>query len=520
MVNIPTTERKYYNTEKKLNTLAAYSSALLPAAQSMQQVVQEQESIKMDTLGLQARMEMNEITNNWRMQNENNPTDPTALKDLQSQYDEVLGKYREQVDPLYRYNWDIAGNKLKGAFDLQNQTWGFKQKQVNAKRNIADSVSNYLKLAYQYGQEASEDEAMADFEQSYQKLLDYGAKNLGTEEAANLLKNYQEKFVTNYIGGVASKDPQKALDMLQNDEKIKEIVGDDSYKMMNKIIKAEKEKHDFQIQYNQYQTQVDLENELNTMSPFMALNALEEQKDSVSDKWYKAKKNSLMKQTASMSETVADTYTDLLMKSQNISKKNANDILKQSNDLLTDIEDAYGKGELKLDDKAKLIKEVNDIRKEALPEYIEADNTWFSYGIKDANNDFSNTLINSDKVSDAMLEYHRTISQGNYNAESKRKLVKSIVDKYNKDTLTTMSIVKQSFNIAPKNTESEAVYPPRKGAKEFKQGSALKIRSFGYKIKNGLPSFETQSEAEEAYKRGYIQYGDPIIISGVEGYIK
>ena len=218
MAHIPTTERKYYNTEKKLNTLAAYSSAMLPAAQNLQQVIAQQEEIKMDSYALEARMEMNEITNNWRVQNENNPTDPTALKDLQSQYDDVLGKYREQVDPLYRYNWDIAGNKLKGAFDLQNQEWGFAQKQKNARANIARSVDNYIKLAYQYGQEDSEAEAMADFAQSYQKLLDYGAKNLGTEDAANMLKNYQSKFYESYLDGMIENNPDGALKLLNNKE--------------------------------------------------------------------------------------------------------------------------------------------------------------------------------------------------------------------------------------------------------------------------------------------------------------
>ena len=216
MAYIPTTERKYYNTEKKLNTLAAYSSAMLPAAQNLQEVIAQQEEIKMDSYALEARMEMNEITNNWRTQNEGNPTDPTALKDLQSQYDDVLGKYREQVDPLYRYNWDIAGNKLKGAFDLQNQEWGFAQKQKNARANIARSVDNYIKLAYQYGQEDSEAEAMADFAQSYQKLLDYGAKNLGAEDAAKLLGSYQETFYKSYLDGLVEKNPEKALEMLKD----------------------------------------------------------------------------------------------------------------------------------------------------------------------------------------------------------------------------------------------------------------------------------------------------------------
>jgi hypothetical protein len=514
MAHIPTTERKYYNTEKKLNTLAAYSSAMLPAAQNMQQVIAQQEEIKMDSYALEARMEMNEITNNWRIQNEGNPTDPTALKDLQSQYDDVLGKYREQVDPLYRYNWDIAGNKLKGAFDLQNQEWGFAQKQKNARANIARSVDNYIKLAYQYGQEDSEAEAMADFAQSYQKLLDYGAKNLGAEDAAKLLGSYQEKFVTSYLGGVASKDPNKAMKMLTEDKDLKAALGDEQAEVMGKLIKKIKAQREYETQVSQFTTELQLEEDLDKVSPFIALDELEKNKDAVSDKWYKAKKKTLLNQTSAMDETVADTYTDLLIRSQEINKDNANEIMNQSNELLTAIEEASSKGDLKPEDKKKLINEVIAIRKEALPEFIESSNSWFDYGIKDAYADFSNSLINEDNASDAMLEYHRTISNGDYNAEQKRQLAKTITDKYNKNSLIAMSVV--DYKLKPTNVAKNKL-----GNSQFGTMSILskKMKDVS-KQKYGVPTFNTQADAERAYKRGEINIGDTIIISGVRGQVK
>lgn len=489
MAYIPTTERKYYNTEKKLNTLAAYSSAMLPAAQNLQEVIAQQEEIKMDSYALEARMEMNEITNNWRIQNEGNPTDPTALKDLQSQYDNVLGKYREQVDPLYRYNWDIAGNKLKGAFDLQNQEWGFAQKQKNARANIARSVDNYIKLAYQYGQEDSEAEAMADFAQSYQKLLDYGAKNLGAEDAANMLKNYQEKFVTNYIGGVASKDPQKALDMLQNDEKLKEVIGDDSYKMMNKIIKAEKEKQDFQIQYNQYQTQFQLDNELDNMSPFEAMRYLQENESKVSNKWYKAKMQSLEAQSGVNADTRADTYSKYLLQINALSVDNSTDFIRATNDIITNIEKDYGQGRLNPQDKKTLINRLRTSQGKQLPKFIEDNNKWFSYDYEDAYGDFKNSLYNPMLADEALLEYDRTLAQENYDGSKGQDLVKEIVSDYNNKYLDV-------------NTTKAKI-----------------TKSWGYKVLNGFPSFKTMEEAKNAYKDGIIKKGDYVYINGDLGVL-
>ena len=151
MAVVPTTERKYYDNTLKQNTLATYAGALLPAAQNMQEQIAEQQAIKIDTLGTEARMKMNDITNQWRIDNESNPTDELSIKNLQKQYDEVLQSYRGQIDPLYRSQWDIIGNKLKGAFGLQNQEWGIKQKQTNAQNDIVRNMKNYEDIVFGYG---------------------------------------------------------------------------------------------------------------------------------------------------------------------------------------------------------------------------------------------------------------------------------------------------------------------------------------------------------------------------------
>ena len=217
MAKIPTIERQFYNTQKKVNTLSAYAGALLPAAKQLQAMVKEQQDIKIDKLSVDARMRMNDVTNEWRLANQSNPNDPNALQDLQNQYNSILSEYRGQIDPIYRGQWDIVGNKLKGAYDMQNQTWAFAQRQENAKNDIAESMDNYYKLAYSYGQNGSTAEAMADFQVSYDKLLDYGAKNLGTEDAAHLMRNYGKNYVQYYLSGLTEKNPNAALQLLKND---------------------------------------------------------------------------------------------------------------------------------------------------------------------------------------------------------------------------------------------------------------------------------------------------------------
>lgn len=248
MVQIPTTERKYYNVTPKANTLSAYAGALLPAAQDLQNTIKEQQKIKISSLGLEARMKMSDATNQWRLDNESNPNNPAALKDLQNTYNSILGEYRGQIDPLYRSSWDIQGNKLKASFDLNNQEWGFKQRQINTENDIKRDMENYSKLAYEYGQKGSLEQATIDYQQSYDKLLDYGAKNLGTETAANMLSKYRDNFYSSYLLGAIETNPDNALQMLKTDD-VKNVLEPYKIKQFEKKAEAEK-KYLYKMQFD------------------------------------------------------------------------------------------------------------------------------------------------------------------------------------------------------------------------------------------------------------------------------
>ena len=443
-MRIPTTERKFYNTQKKLNTLGAYANALLPVAKEAQQMVKEQQEIKMDALSVDARMRMNDVTNEWRLKNQSNPDDPTALKELQQQYDTILGEYRGQIDPMYRSQWDIAGNKLKGAFDFENQAWGFKQRQENAKNDIARSVDNFYKLAFSYGQNGDVNKAMADFQVSYDRLLDYGAKNLGAEKAAVMLKDYQSEYAKNYIAGLAERNPQAALNALK-DDRIKSALGKDTLNMASKVITVANKQQRLNNKINSYNEQINLDNKLEGMGAFEAIEYLEKNKDLFSQKFYKAKMAQYMNAVGIDAETQADTYTDLLLQVNSIDKsKDAESIINQSNDVLENIETAYAEKRLKLADRKRLISTLNKEQGKQLPKLIETKDKWFSYDYSDAKEDFEGSLTNSGLVSQAMLEYHRTLEQNKdaglkFDGDDERKLVKTIIKKYNNKSLDELS---------------------------------------------------------------------------------
>jgi hypothetical protein len=500
MVTIPTEKRKYYDEVSKTNTLGTYAGALLPAAQQYQEVVKQQQEIKIDSSMTDARLQMDKITNDWREANKDNPNNPEAMKELQANYNQVFSVLRNDIDPLYRQNFDLEANKLKGGYDINNQAWALKQNQENVKYHIRNSINNYLELARNYGSADNGDMATVDFEQSYDKLLDYAAKNLGTEQAAYLLNNYEEKFAKAYINGLSESNPQKAIEVLQNDKKIQKMLGGDALKEAHKIVDKQIKLMKYQQDVSNFENAYKLDEQLSGMSDFDALQTLEANKDNVSEKWYKAKKAGLMNNLGINEETQADTYLDLLTQinsiNSNMKEVKASEFIKQANDVIDNIESEYSKGKLKLADKKRLMSNLNKRQGKALPKLIKEKSSWYSfYDYSDAQEDFNNSLVNSGKTSQAMLEYDRTLAEyeqegREINTETKKNLVRTIVRDY----------TNKQLNESIKNLDTIEA-------------------TLNIKWKDGYRSFETQEDLDKAFELKRVKKGDKIYFKGVLGEI-
>lgn len=176
MVTIPTTDRKYYDTTRKVNAMAEYAGALLPAAKQYQQVVYEAEKSHLVAEESKAKLEMNELTTNWRLQNLRNPFNEESLQQLQVEYDAIISQHRENIDPVLRDKWDMVGNKLKSDFQMSNQTWGFEQKTKNTVVDFNDYVDNTVKLSA-----SNKNATMSDVIHSgQQQLIDGASENFPT----------------------------------------------------------------------------------------------------------------------------------------------------------------------------------------------------------------------------------------------------------------------------------------------------------------------------------------------------
>ena len=226
MVRIPTTERQYYNTTPKVNTLATFTQALIPAAEQYAQTELMQEKVKIDTNATKARIELDNFQKQWQLANQSNPDNAQAKAEFQTGMQSILDKYGQQISPVARMDWNVTANKLKTSFDVANNDWAFKQKGENAKVNVAENINLNLDLAYRHGLEGNIEGGWADLDSSYRQLYSYAMPALGEMGAKDLLSEYKGNFTTSFLSGLIERDPQEALNFL-NEEGNQKAIGSD-----------------------------------------------------------------------------------------------------------------------------------------------------------------------------------------------------------------------------------------------------------------------------------------------------
>lgn len=225
MVSIPTTQREFFNTQPKVNTLGAVASALEPAAKTYKRQLVEQQRVKIDTESTKARVEIDNLVNQWQLQNQSRPDDPEARAQLKSDIQDILNRYGSQIDPVAKMDWDRTAGKLSSAYELGMNTWARNQRAENVKLDVAENINLNYQKAYQYGRSGNYEMALADLDISHEQLENFGAPALGATVTRKLLEDYRKDYVKNFISGQMMTDPEGAILALDN-EKIQKTIGD------------------------------------------------------------------------------------------------------------------------------------------------------------------------------------------------------------------------------------------------------------------------------------------------------
>ena len=223
MVRIPTTERQFYNTTPKVNTLAVTADALLPPAKQYTQTLKNQQKVKIDTNSNKARADIDNLQHQWQLDNQANPDNPKARAKFQAGMQKILNQYGSEIDPIARMEWTIAANRIKSAYDIANNDWAKKQKAENTKLDVAENINLNLDMAYKNGLQGNVLGGWANLDNSYRQLHSFASANMGETEAKALLSDYRSDFTTSFVNGLIESNPQAALDFLDNEDNRKAL---------------------------------------------------------------------------------------------------------------------------------------------------------------------------------------------------------------------------------------------------------------------------------------------------------
>ena len=440
MVRIPTTERRFTNTVSKVNTLGAYASALKPAAEEYKQTLLDQQKIKIDTNLTKARIELDNLNNQYRLDNQGKPDNPEAKLKLQQDMRNVLNKYGADIDPIAKLDWKRSANKLTSGYEIANNDWAFKQRAENAKLDVAENINANLSLAKSAGMRGDIGSAVADYANSYNQLYSYAAKNMGETDARLLLADYEEQYMQSYINGLASVNPQAALEALKQPEIAASFKNQGAQDVMMKIVNKQIALRNFQNKTNEFLTEQKLATELDNLGPADALKVLEENEEKVSTKYYKAKKKALLSALGITAETRAETAAEIMLDIADLptDPSEIEEYYKKSNNILTKIEDEYAAGDLTTADKKRLINTIykkQGANLEVLKETGSGLRFWdFSY--KDADEYIKNNYAGKDG-NKILLDYFRKINDGGeYDNDQKKAILQGLIKQENDKRLS------------------------------------------------------------------------------------
>lgn len=440
MVSIPTTQREFFNTQPKVNTLGAVASALEPAAKTYKRQLVEQQRVKIDTESTKARVEIDNLVNQWQLQNQSRPDDPEARAQLKSDIQDILNRYGSQIDPVAKIDWDRTAGKLSSAYEFGMNTWARNQRAENVKLDVAENINANLTLARNSGRSGNLDAGLSDYINSYHQLYNYASRNMGETEARKLLLDYEEEFMGSFITGLSETDPQAAMEALKRPEIAASFKNQGAQDVMMKIVNKQIALRNFQNKTNEFLTEQKLATELDNLPTDKALQVLEENEGSVSSRFFKAKQKALLSNKGISAETRAETAAEIMLDIADLptDPSEIEEYYKKSNNILTKIEDEYAAGDLTTADKKRLINTIYK-KQGANLEVLKGTGSglrFWDFSYKDADEYIKNNYAGKDG-NKILLDYFRKINDGGeYDNDQKKAILQGLIKQENDKRLS------------------------------------------------------------------------------------
>ena len=162
-----------------------------------------------------ARMELQSLEFDYKNQWAHDPQG--GLSKYQSERQKVMDKFGDEVNPLFRRNWNKATKDIALDNDVSLNGWVLNQTRENTIASVNETLKNNIIRATINGRNNTDFDALSDLSGSMDELRQFATENLGKQTADDLLKDYGNDYMKSYISGVADNNPSKALALLKEE---------------------------------------------------------------------------------------------------------------------------------------------------------------------------------------------------------------------------------------------------------------------------------------------------------------
>lgn len=246
-----------------------YAGAVLGAAAK---VHDKNEKSKIISGVSQANLEINDLTNRYRIENEGNPM--KNIDEYQTEMDGIFDRYGEDIGTLYQGEWYNKKQNLSSQNMQSMQNWSFKQNAVNSQNRINGGIQDSIALANldgkKFGAGEVDGNALMRFLDSEGEIASLGP-DLGEESTKTLMQNYERDYISSFITGTAESNPEKAQEILDSDQ-VKDYLDPEDFANIQKTINTKNTAFQ-QAKVDGYKNQID---EVFYANPFKAMKMMDE----------------------------------------------------------------------------------------------------------------------------------------------------------------------------------------------------------------------------------------------------
>jgi hypothetical protein len=251
-MQVPTTKRQYYDTTKKVSSLAAYSGAIREGAEAWGKLFDGQQKANMESLQIDVENEVKAEFARKSPEYDNNPDNPEFKQYMDDFRKQKYSEAREQVNPFYRGQFDALTRENDKRYNSAFDGWKIQQRQANASANVKKISQSMIDEAYLAGQTGDFEDAKAQYNKKVETIRNISTTTLGARATEQGIEDLDKKYKEALLSGMLESRPVELAAMLSGKHNIDDPQLVSKYKKMatDRIKKLNQDKIDNEILTN------------------------------------------------------------------------------------------------------------------------------------------------------------------------------------------------------------------------------------------------------------------------------